>query len=80
VPASRRAWKGAFMVLEIIHPIVLTATLTCCLVVAFHARRIHTTSSRELAPLDARGRFVAVGTGGIGQCYAGNGSGFIDAR
>ena len=89
------------MVLQIIHLIVLTATLTCCLAVALYAQRIHATQSREIAFLDARdvvrarptprvetkaicrecdGGFVAVGNGGIGQCYACNGSGFIDAR
>jgi hypothetical protein len=152
------------MVLQIIHLIVLAATLTCGLVVAFYAQRIHATQSRELAflndrdigeqryrsearhvrqawnteirtwlgdtgallgklsaiaeesspegfpgtmvsmpsvrgereePIRARptprvetkaicrecdGGFVAVGNGGIGQCYACNGSGFIDAR
>lgn len=42
------------MVLEIIHLIILTATLTCGLIVAFYAQRIHVTQSRELAFLDAR--------------------------
>jgi hypothetical protein len=42
------------MVLEIIHLIILTATLTCGLIVAFYAQRIHATQSRELAFLDAR--------------------------
>jgi hypothetical protein len=42
------------MVLQIIHLIVLTAMLTCGLVVAFYARRIHATQSRELIFLDAR--------------------------
>jgi len=42
------------MVLQIIHLIILTATLTCGLVVAFYAQRIHATQSRELAFLDAR--------------------------
>jgi hypothetical protein len=42
------------MVLQIIHLILLTATLTCSLVVAFYAQRIHATQARELAFLDAR--------------------------
>lgn len=42
------------MVLQIIHLIVLTAMLTCSLIVVFYARRIHATQSREFVFLDAR--------------------------
>jgi hypothetical protein len=42
------------MVLEIIHLIILTATLTCGLVVAWYAHRIHAAQARELSFLDAR--------------------------
>jgi hypothetical protein len=42
------------MVLEIIHLIILTATLTCGLVVAWYAHKIHAAQSRELSFLDAR--------------------------
>lgn len=42
------------MVLQIIHLLLLTATLTCVLVVAFYAQKIHATQARELAFLDAR--------------------------
>jgi hypothetical protein len=46
--------RGTFMVLEIIHLIILTATLTCGLVVAFYAHKIHAAQSRELSFHDAR--------------------------
>jgi hypothetical protein len=42
------------MVLEIIHLIIMTATLTCGLVVAWYGHRIHAALARELAFLDAR--------------------------
>ena len=42
------------MVLEIIHLIILTATLTCGLVVAWYAHKIHAAQARELSFLDAR--------------------------
>ncbi len=42
------------MVLEIVHLIILTATLACGLVVAWYAHRIHAAQARELAFLDAR--------------------------
>lgn len=42
------------MVLEIIHLIIMTAMLTCGLVVAWYAHRIHAAQARELAFLDAR--------------------------
>lgn len=42
------------MVLEIIHLIILTATLACGLLVAFYAQKIYNSQSRELAFLDAR--------------------------
>jgi hypothetical protein len=42
------------MVLEIIHLIILTATLTCGLVVAWYAQKIHSAQARELSFLDAR--------------------------
>lgn len=42
------------MVLEIIHLIILTATLTCGLVLAWYAQKIHAAQARELSFLDAR--------------------------
>jgi hypothetical protein len=42
------------MVLEIIHLVILTSTLTCGLVVAWYAYRIHAAQTRELSFLDAR--------------------------
>ena len=46
--------EGTFLVLEIIHLIILTATLTCGLVVAWYAHKIHAAQARELSFLDAR--------------------------
>ena len=42
------------MVLEIVHLIILTATLACGLVLAWYAHKIHASQARELAFLDAR--------------------------
>ena len=42
------------MVLEIVHLIILTATLACGLVVAWYAHKIHAAQARELSFLDAR--------------------------
>jgi hypothetical protein len=42
------------MVLEIIHLVILTSTLTCGLVVAWYAHKIHAAQARELSFLDAR--------------------------
>ncbi len=42
------------MVLEIIHLIIMTATLTCGFVVAWYGHRIHAALARELSFLDAR--------------------------
>ena len=42
------------MVLEIVHLIILTATLACGLVVAWYAHKIHAAQARELLFLDAR--------------------------
>jgi hypothetical protein len=42
------------MVLELVHLILLTATLLCGLVVAWYAHKIHAAQARELSFLDAR--------------------------
>jgi hypothetical protein len=42
------------MVLEIVHLIILTATLACGLLVVWYAHRIHGAQVRELSFLDAR--------------------------
>ena len=42
------------MVLELVHLILLTGTLTCGLVVAWYAHKIHAAQARELSFLDAR--------------------------